>query len=144
MIEETGTIVKIEHQKIWIEMVKQSACASCSAQKGCGQSLLAKIGDGKRLLIQAENPDQLAVSVDDRVVLGVEEKSFITASLIVYLLPIVSMFLLAVAFQLQGSSEPVVIAAAAVGLAAGFVLTRLLSNRLARSCSYRPVLLRII
>jgi len=144
MIEETGTIVKIEHQKIWIEMVKQSACASCSAQKGCGQSLLAKIGDGKRLLIQAENPDQLAVSVDDRVVLGVEEKSFITASLIVYLLPIVSMFLLAVAFQLQGSSEPVVIAAAAVGLAAGFLLTRLLSNRLARSCSYRPVLLRII
>lgn len=144
MIEETGTIVKIEHQKIWIEMVKQSACTSCSAQKGCGQSLLAKIGDGKRLLIQAENPDQLAVSVDDRVVLGVEEKSFITASLIVYLLPIVSMFLLAVAFQLQGSSEPVVIAAAAVGLAAGFLLTRLLSNRLARSCSYRPVLLRII
>lgn len=144
MIEETGTIVKIEHQKIWIEMVKQSACASCSAQKGCGQSLLAKIGDGKRLLIQAENPDQLAASVDDRVVLGIEEKSFITASLIVYLLPIVSMFLLAVAFQLQGSSEPVVIAAAAVGLAAGFLLTRLLSNRLARSCSYRPVLLRII
>jgi sigma-E factor negative regulatory protein RseC len=144
MIEETGTVVKIEQQALWIETVKQSACNSCSAQKGCGQSLLAKVGDGKRLLIQVDNPDKLKVAIDDQVVLGVGERSFLTASLTVYLLPILMMFIFALLPQLQGATEPVVIISALVGLGSGFLCSRALSLRLGRSCSYRPVLLRVI
>ncbi|WP_432470781.1 SoxR reducing system RseC family protein [Amphritea sp. HPY] len=144
MIEETGTVVRVEPQGVWIETIKQSACSSCSAQKGCGQSLLAKVGDGKRLLIQADNPDKLRVAVDDQVVLGVGERSFLTASLTVYLLPILMMFMFALVPQLQGATEPVVIFSALAGLAIGFLFSRGLSLRLGRSCSYRPVLLRVI
>lgn len=142
MIEESGRVVRVSDDQVWVETVKQSACASCSAQKGCGQSLLAKIGDGRKLEIEVDNPDRLAVDIDDQVVLGVAERSFLTASLLVYLLPVLSMFFFAVIPQLAGYPEPWVIAAAALGLAAGFILTRKISGAMGRSCSYRPVLLR--
>lgn len=142
MIEESGRVVRVADNQVWVETVKQSACASCSAQKGCGQSLLARVGDGRRLEIQVDNPDHLAVSIDDEVVLGVGERSFITASLLVYLVPVLAMFIFAVIPQQAGFSEPWVIAGGLLGLASGFGLTRLISDRMSQSCSYRPVLLR--
>ncbi|GGK81515.1 SoxR reducing system RseC family protein [Amphritea balenae] len=142
MIEESGRVVRLESETVWVETIKQSACAGCSAQKGCGQSLLAKIGDGKRLEIQVDNPDQIAVSVDDQVLLGVGERSFLTASLLVYLLPVVAMFIAALMVQIAGFAEPLVIVAAVLGLIGGFLLTRIISNSMTAHCSYRPVLLQ--
>ncbi|MDO6564453.1 SoxR reducing system RseC family protein [Amphritea sp. 1_MG-2023] len=142
MLEENGRVVRIGSGTVWIEMIKQSACSSCSAQKGCGQSLLAKVGDGKRLEIQVDNPQHIDVKLDDLVTLGVGERSFLTASLLVYLLPLMIMFMLAVGTQLSGFSEPKVILSAVIGLAGGFLLTRYISGLISQHCSYRPVLLR--
>ena len=142
MIEESGRVVRVDADTVWIETIKQSACASCSAQKTCGQSLLAKIGDGQRLEIAVDNPEHLNVDVDDQVLLGVGERSFLTASVLIYLVPIVAMFLFAVMAQFAGYAEPVIIAVAVIGLGLGFLATRIITNRLSRSCSYRPVLLQ--
>jgi sigma-E factor negative regulatory protein RseC len=142
MLEENGRVVRIDSESVWVETVKQSACSSCSAQKGCGQSLLAKVGDGKRMEIQVDNPQHLEVGVDDEVTLGVGERSFITASFLVYLLPLLVMFIFSVTGQVLGFSEPKVILSAALGLAGGFLLTRFISGLISRNCSYRPVLLR--
>ncbi|RTE65829.1 transcriptional regulator [Amphritea opalescens] len=142
MLEENGRVVRVGSGSIWIEMIKQSACSSCSAQKGCGQSLLAKIGDGKRLEIQVDNPHQIDVAVNDQVTLGVGERSFLTASLLVYMLPLMIMFVVAVGVELAGFSEPKVILSAILGLAGGFLLTRFISGVISQNCSYRPVLLR--
>lgn len=142
MLEENGRVVRIDSGSVWVETIKQSACSSCSAQKGCGQSMLAKIGDGKRMQIQVDNPQQLEVGVDDEVTLGVGERSFITASFLVYLLPLMVMFVFSVTAQASGLSEPKVILSAGLGLAGGFLLTRFASGLISRNCSYHPVLLR--
>lgn len=142
MLEENGRVVRIESDTVWVEMIKQSACSSCSAQKGCGQSLLAKVGDGKRLEIQVDNPQHLEVVLNDEITLGVGERSFLTASLLVYLLPLAIMFSASAILQLSDFDEPQVILGAFLGLAAGFGLTRFVSGLLAQNCSYRPVLLR--
>lgn len=144
MIEENGRVVRVGANSVWVETIKQSACSSCSAQKGCGQSLLAKIGDGKRMEIQVDNPHQLEVVEDDQVTLGVGERSFLTASFLVYLLPLIVMFVVAVSAQSFGFTEPMVILSSLFGLAGGFLLTRFMSGRISRNCSYRPVLLRRI
>lgn len=144
MLEENGRVVRLESGLVWVETIKQSACSSCSAQKGCGQRLLARIGDGKRMEIQVDNPQHLEVKVNDEVTLGVGERSFLTASFLVYLLPLLVMFIVAVVAQGYGLSEPEVIFSAALGLAGGFLLTRFISGRISRSYSYRPVLLRRI
>ena len=116
MLEENGRVVRIESGTVWVETVKQSSCSSCSAQKGCGQSLLAKVGDGRRMEIQVDNPQHLDVAIDDDVTLGVGERSFITASFLVYMLPLLVMFIFAVVAQLAGFSEPKVILIAVLGL----------------------------
>ena len=142
MLEENGRVVRIESGTVWVETVKQSSCSSCSAQKGCGQSLLAKVGDGRRMEIQVDNPQHLDVAIDDDVTLGVGERSFITASFLVYMLPLLVMFIFAVVAQLAGFSEPKVILISVLGLAGGFLLTRFISGLISQNCSYRPVLLR--
>ncbi|MEH6577613.1 MAG: SoxR reducing system RseC family protein [Amphritea sp.] len=144
MIEETGRVVEVNEEAVWVETIKQSACSTCSAQKGCGQSLLAKVGDGKRLRMRVDNPAYLAVDLDDQVVLGVGERSFLTASLVVYLVPLIVMFLFALIAQQQALAEPMVILFAAVGLCTGFMCSRYLSKIMGRSCNYKPVLLRVI
>jgi len=92
--------------------------------------------------IQVDNPQHLDVAIDDDVTLGVGERSFITASFLVYMLPLLVMFIFAVVAQLAGFSEPKVILIAVLGLAGGFLLTRFISGLISQNCSYRPVLLR--
>ncbi|WP_315982680.1 SoxR reducing system RseC family protein [Aliamphritea spongicola] len=112
--------------------------------KSCGQSVLAKVGDGRKLQISVDNPDRLPVKPDDQVVLGVEESTFLSASLLIYLLPLVAMFVLAVFAQMAAYSEPVVILSALAGLLVGFLAVRLISRRFGRNCRFQPVLLRVV
>ncbi|WP_271273334.1 SoxR reducing system RseC family protein [Aliamphritea hakodatensis] len=144
MIEETGRVISVNDDNLVVETVKQSSCSTCSSQKNCGQSLLAKVGDGRKLKISVDNPDNLPVKPDDQVVLGVEESTFLSASLLIYLLPLVAMFVLAVCAQMAAYSEPVVIFSALAGLLVGFLAVRLISRRFGRNCRFQPVLLRVV
>lgn len=144
MIEEVGRVISVNGDNLVVETIKQSSCSSCSAQKNCGQSLLAKIGDGRKLQIAVDNPEHLSVKPDDQVVLGVEESTFLSASVLIYLLPLVAMFVFAVMAQFAASSEPVIIVSALAGLLAGFLAARLISRRFSRNCRFQPVLLRVV
>ncbi len=144
MIEEVGRVISVEKDNLVVETVKQSSCSTCSSQKNCGQSLLAKVGDGRKLQIAVDNPDHLLVKLDDQVVLGVEESTFLSASLLIYLLPLAAMFVLAFIAQIAAFSEPVVIFSALAGLLVGFLAVRLISRRFGRNCRFQPVLLRVV
>ncbi len=144
MLEETGRIIEVNADGLWVETVRQSACTSCSVRKSCGQSLLASVGQGKRFVVKVDNPHALRVKADDQVVIGVSEGSFMKASLLLYALPLLLMGLLAIAADALALAEPLVILAAVMGLAAGFMLARALGGRLAQSCRYTPVLLKIV
>ena len=60
MILETGRIVAIEPEGVWVETIQKSACGSCKAEKGCGQSLINK-WDGHTayiwVLLEGRNPE---------------------------------------------------------------------------------------
>lgn len=43
MLSETGRVVAIDKDGLWVETLKTSSCAKCSAQSGCGQNLAAKL-----------------------------------------------------------------------------------------------------
>jgi len=79
MIEEQGRVVDVDAQGVWIEVEKHSACASCSARAGCGQRLLAERKANRSVVICVDNPDNHAVEVDDRVVVGIAEGAFMKA-----------------------------------------------------------------
>ena len=86
MLNETGKILAKDDQFIWVETIKQSTCSSCAAEKGCGQSLLAKIGLGRRrhtaIPLKFAGDEKLINSLDvgDEVNLAIEEDAVVKAT----------------------------------------------------------------
>lgn len=144
MIKENGKVVDVDSQGVWVETVKQSACGSCAARNGCGQKLLASVGQGKRFVFKVNNPDNLSVLADDEVLIGIEEGSFLKATLFMYLTPLLALFMGAVVADMLGASEGVMILWSFASLVVGFLFVRFGSYSLFRSCKYQPTLMKVI
>ena len=143
MIEEQGRVVAIRDNRVWVQTERHTTCGDCSAQAGCGQGLFAKMSQRSHNHIEVVT-DRI-VAVGDRVVLGIAENTLVKSSLWAYGLPLVMMIAAAViAESVPGLSEPWVIGAALLGLAAGMLVTRLHSFRASNRSEYQPVLLRVV
>lgn len=143
MIEEHGRVVAIEAGAVWVETLRKSTCSSCSASSGCGQGLMDKLGVGhKRGLVRALC--DLSVDVGDSVVIGIREDLLVRGSLLLYLLPLVGLFCIALLAQALGASEPQIIIAGLSGLALGWVLVRRRSQQTANNPDLQPVIVRAL
>lgn len=144
MIEENGRVVSVDEKGVWVETVKASACASCAAKSGCGQKLLASIGEGKRFVFAVSNPKSLDVAENDSVLIGIEEGAFLKATLFMYLIPLLALIAGALISQSVGASEGYVILSAFVLFGFGLLGVRRFSGNFFSSCQYQPRLLRIL
>ncbi len=128
MVEETAQVIKIEGDTVWVVAIQKSACGSCQAQKGCGHSLLAKVGQKEIKLPVSRNG--LDVAVDDTVVIGVPEQAILRTSLLMYGLPLGAMIVVASFAKWLALSEGVSVIFAFLALLMGFVLVNLQSEKL--------------
>ncbi len=142
MIEESGKVIAVTADGVLVETVRQSACNSCRAAKGCGQKLLASVGQGQRFEVLADNPRNLILQAGDQVVLGLAEGAFLKASALAYLLPLVVMIVAAVVAELSGQPEAVVAVAGLLGLALGFGCLKWLVVPGGDQCQFNPEILR--
>lgn len=125
MIEETGRVVAVEKNTLWVETIRKAACDSCASQKGCGHSVLAKLGDGKNhVRVLNPSPDNYPFAVGDDVVIGVPEDVVVVGSMIAYLLPLICLLVFSVAGQLLWGSDGYTILFGMLGLILGFVFVR--------------------
>lgn len=145
MITETGRVVAIDADSVIVETIRQSSCNSCAAQKGCGQSLLNKIGDGQRnhmrvLLGRFEATD---FHLDDDVDIAVPEHVLVSGALVVYLLPLLCLLAgMALADHFL-NSEAWAAVGAALGFAAGLGGVRLHARQVCRNPDYQPSVVAI-
>lgn len=141
MITETGRIVAIDQQCLWVETIQRSTCESCSAEKGCGQSLVAKWG-GKtsfiRVLLDGRDPS--VYQLHEEVTVGIPEAVVANGSLLVYLTPLVGMMVAVFLAESVGLPEGGVISLAALGLLLGGAAVRWHSYRYRNDCRVQPVL----
>ena len=125
MILETGRIVAIEPLGLWVETIQRSACGSCSAQKGCGHSLLANMGaSAARVWVLLDGRDARAFSLGGEVQIGIREEVIVRGSLLVYLLPLVSMIAATLYAQHAAMGEGDTAVTAVLGLLAGATIVR--------------------
>ena len=93
MIEEIGVVVRIDKEKelqhIWVETDIKTTCSSCQAQANCGTSVVAKAFTNKKqqLKLAYEYP----VEMGQKIKIGIPEEKLLSASLLVYLLPILGL-----------------------------------------------------
>jgi sigma-E factor negative regulatory protein RseC len=123
MITETGRVVGVAGDRVWVQTIRTSACESCSARHGCGQRALAGVSGGRANQVLVAN--SLGARVGDEVTVGIAESALLGASLLVYAVPLVLMVAGAVlGHQLSAghaANEAVAMVGAAVGLALGFL-----------------------
>jgi sigma-E factor negative regulatory protein RseC len=141
MIEESGRVVAVEQGAVWVETIRKSTCSSCSAKSACGQGVLSQLGAGaRRGYVRALSG--LSLQVGDSVVIGVREDLLVRGSLLVYLLPLLGLFITAGLAEWLALSEPLVILSAFFGLFGSWLAVRWHSRRSADDPALQPVVLR--
>lgn len=141
MIEEQGRVVAVESGAVWVETQRQTTCGGCSANAGCGQGLMDKLGvRASRNHVRALCDLQLQVG--DHVVLGIAEGWLLRSAALVYLMPLLLFFLMVGVAHSLGAAEPWVILAGGLGLLVGWTALRWLNRRLANQASVQPVVIR--
>lgn len=147
MLTETGRVVGIETDGVWVETIRRSTCGVCSAQKGCGHGLLNRISEGKRGYVRALPGEQSIddYKVNDQVLISIPEEVILRGSFIAYILPILSMLAGAVAAShfLVGQQDVLAVLGAAGGLVLGFTLVRWHGVYHRQDPAFQPVLLSI-
>ena len=93
MIEESARVVDIEGTQLVLEAEIKTSCQTCSAQKGCGTSLLSRHVGRKLSRFRIENT--LNAKIGDEIIVGLSEQAMLRGSILVYLFPLLSMLLAA-------------------------------------------------
>jgi sigma-E factor negative regulatory protein RseC len=144
MLTETGRVVALEEDGLWVETIRKSTCGSCSVRKGCGHGLLNRMADGKRGYIRVLPGDQSIdnIRIDDQVLISIPEEVILRGSFIAYILPLLGMLLGAVAAVnwLPGNTDLSALLGAMAGLGLGFLLVRWHGLRHRLDPAYQPVL----
>lgn len=142
MLTESGLVIAVEQDHLWVETISRSACGSCQARAGCGQSLLARWAERSSYLkVPLDHHDPASFAVNDSVTLGIPRDVVVKSSLLLYCLPILLLVLGALAGQHYWNSEAASIAAALVGLGLGAVLVKVYSKFALRFRRLQPVIL---
>ncbi len=129
MLTETGRIVAVEKDWVWVETIRQSTCGSCSAAKGCGHGLMNQVSDGRRSYLKVSVggfPGQ-AFTVGDEVRIAIPEQLMLSGSFMMYMVPLFSTLALAAGCSalVDNASDLHTLTGAAAGFGVGVLLVRL-------------------
>jgi len=146
MIEETAVVVKCDGEFAWVEAQRKSACGQCGVNKACGTGTIAKIWGQKTSQMKAVNKVQ--AHEGETVLIGLQESALVQGSLIIYLLPIVSLVLFAIFGELMAeqwqlaSTEATSIVFGVIGFALAGVFVKIFSRHIQSDIRYQPVILK--
>ncbi|MGI1677355.1 MAG: SoxR reducing system RseC family protein [Cellvibrionaceae bacterium] len=145
MLKETGRVVAVDNDSVWVETINQSTCGTCSAKKGCGQSTLAKWSAKQsylRVLLDGRDPE--SVRINDSITVGIPEDVVVKSSLLLYCLPIVLMLLGTIFADAYFENEILSVCFAVIGFIAGGVFVSLFSRFKRNDRRSQPVIIELI
>lgn len=141
MILETGRIVAIEPQGVWVETIRKSACGSCKAEKGCGQSLINK-WDGHTsyiwVLLDGRNPADYQLG--DEIQIGIPEEVVAKGAMLAYMVPLLTLVIATATAHYQFAHEGITTISAFVGLIIGGFIVRWHARRTRLDNELQPIL----
>jgi sigma-E factor negative regulatory protein RseC len=88
MIEEEGVVKAIGVGECWVEIVASSGCAAC--HQPC--SVASASSEPANRVIKTLSPNNLEVQAGDRVLVAVSERQMLSVSLVLYLVPLIALF----------------------------------------------------
>lgn len=141
MIKESGRVVAVEQNHIWLETIQRSTCGSCAGESTCGQNVLQRWMSRSRLLkVGLENNESAHIKVNDVVTIGVPENLVVVNSLVLYCLPVIGLITGAGIANATIGGDGASVVGAIVGLCAGGLLVRAFSWMRRNNPNNQPVL----
>lgn len=145
MIKETGRVVAIDKNYLWLETINRGTCGTCAAEKGCGQSLLARwMSHNNYLKVDLEGRDPTQYEVNDVVSIGVPENLVVLSSLLMYCLPLILFMVGAGLGQSLFNTDLAAVMGAVVGVGIGAVSVRIISWSQRHNRKMRPVIMDLM
>ncbi len=152
MIETQARIVEIDNDgNVWVESMTSGSCSSCASADGETESGGCGAGKiGQMFTLKAKKyrvVDNLGCKTGDDVVIGVKEGSILRGSAAVYMLPLLLIFIGAMAgTQLAppAQSDLASMLGAAFGFIIGAAWLARFSRRASRDPRFQPVILRSV
>ncbi len=131
---ESGRVVAIETNALWVETQQQTTCGNCVAQKGCGQGLLQQLYPARqnhlRVLFSADagvDDPATPYAIGDRVEFSLPDHILVAGSVLLYLVPVAGLLLGAVVGEQFFVNELAIIGAAFAGFCIAVAGVRLFS-----------------
>jgi len=88
MIEELAVVVKIDNQQVWVEGGQSSACGGCQQKASCTTNALGSMLKKKAAPVNSA----FQLKTGDTVMVAIDEKLLLQASLLLYFLPLIALF----------------------------------------------------
>jgi len=141
LLIETGKVVSVEKDCLWVETIQKSSCNACSARSGCGQSVLASLVEKSsylRVLLDGRDPEQFHHG--SIVKIGIPANSVAKGALMVYLTPMIGMLMGAVMGKVFFGNDLLITLCGGVGFLLGGTLVYLFNQKIKHDKAYQPVL----
>lgn len=142
-VEGIARVVSIDAGVVWLEPEQTTSCGSCASAASCGAGspgigTIASRNAARRFPL--DNPHGLVVG--ERVVIGVDDRSLLKASLTAYAIPLVTALTAGGLAEGAFGSDLISMAAMACGLGLGLLAARIMARRLAARGDLAPRFLR--
>lgn len=127
MIEQHAIILALDSQTetqslATIEVVRKTACGICGKTQGCGNAIWGKIFAHKMTSFKADN--DIDAKVGQSVIVGIDERAVMRSALLLYMVPLVTMFLGAILISQVHVSDIAAMIGAIIGLLVGYCWVR--------------------
>ncbi len=138
MLRESGRVVAVEVDAVWVETIRSTLCGRCAVKAGCGHGVLARATGGKGLVraVESINLSARDCAIDDEVVIELPESAILRGSLLVYCLPL--FFALVGAVLGEALGELAAIGFFVSGLIVGFGVVRFLPAMMGLRETFEP------
>jgi sigma-E factor negative regulatory protein RseC len=142
-VEGIARVVRVEGATAWFEPEQTTSCGSCASAASCGAGAtgigtVASRNAQRRFSL--DNINQLRPG--ERVVVGVDDRALLKASLTAYALPLATALVAGGVAESMAGKDLVTMAAMAGGLGVGLLAARIVARRLATRGELAPRFLR--
>ena len=143
MIEEQALVLsEAKHGYVNVKIHRQSACESCQLKSGCGQSALTKISSNKCIELSVLNT--VNAKPGDLVSLSISEQGLLSASLLMFMMPLLAMLGVSVFTKsILAWSDGAIAVSGLISLLFGFVYARYYAQNHADDEQFRPEMVRV-
>jgi len=122
MIKETGIVVAIFDGVVEVEVVRTSSCSACQAKAGCGHHAIAQVSSTNRMKLLVT--DTFVSQIGQEVTIGIPENTLLTASFLMYLVPLLGLILGASLSAIFSDQPTVAAIGSVIGLGVGLLIAK--------------------